>query len=127
MNTITATIAGKTITVASTREVMVATSLARLAQARETIAKAQAEVVSATEHLAETLGTGKHVLEGFGEVTVSENNTYSDAKMLAALKVGQQRLVTKRVLDRAKVKAQYPDVYAAAKQPAGWKATARLY
>lgn len=69
--------------------------------------------------------TGKHDVPGVGSITFSQNNTYDEAAIMAGLRPGQQRLVTKRVLDRAKVRAQYPAVYEAAKRPNGIKAAVK--
>lgn len=66
--------------------------------------------------------SGKFVVDS-GSFTVSENNTYDDAAILAALKPGQIRLVQKKVVDKAKVKALYPAVYARAKVRKGFKVT----
>lgn len=72
-------------------------------------------------------GTGKHVIPEVGEVTFSDNNVYDDKAIMDALKPGQQRLVTKRVLDRAKVRALYPAKYEAAKSYRGYKASVKSY
>ena len=61
------------------------------------------------------LGTAGKVETEAGSVTLSENNTYSDSIIESMLSVGQMQRVTKRVIDKAKVKANYPAVYAAAK------------
>ncbi len=64
--------------------------------------------------------TGKVVLDG-GSFTVSENNSYPEESIRAGLTPGQQKRVEKRVLDREKVKALYPEVYKAAKVQNGVK------
>jgi hypothetical protein len=66
--------------------------------------------------------TGKVTLPD-GSFTVSENNTYPDEAIRAALTEGQAKRCEKRVLDKAKVKALYPNVYAAAKVQNGVKVT----
>lgn len=64
--------------------------------------------------------TGKVVL-GNGSFTVSENNSYPAEKILGSLTPGQAKRCEKRTLDNAKVKALYPEVYAAAKVQNGVK------
>lgn len=66
--------------------------------------------------------TGKVVVPT-GSYTISENNTYSEPLMLAALKPGQIRRVSKSVLDKPAVKRLYPEVYSLAKIPNGFKVT----
>ena len=68
-------------------------------------------------------GKGKHTVEGVGSFTVSENNTYSQDVMRSLLTGGQFNLVSERRLVPAKVKALYPEKYAAAKERKGWKVT----
>lgn len=59
-----------------------------------------------------------------GPFTVSEVNRYDQNAMLAALKPGQANLCFKpKTLDPAKVKALYPETYAAAKANNGQKVT----
>lgn len=66
--------------------------------------------------------TGKRVTAE-GSYTISENNTYSESAMVAALRPGQMRLVQKKVIDRSKVKALYPKVYEESKKRNGFKVT----
>lgn len=85
------------------------------------IATLQAERKTRIDALARMAGaTGKVVLDT-GSFTVSENNTYDEAAMRAALLPGQVRRCTVPRLDKAAVKRLYPSVYAAAKRQNGVK------
>lgn len=66
--------------------------------------------------------SGKHITSA-GPFTVSAVNAYDEAIMRANLAGGQFNLCKKVVLDRAKVKALYPAVYALAKVENGQKVT----
>lgn len=116
-------VSGKEIHVNSMTEFHRVVNLNAVFEIDAKIAELQAKRKSALEGLYDSLGTGKHVVPGVGTVTFSDNNVYDDKAIMSALKPGQQRLVTKRVLDRAKVKAQYPAVYEAAKSYRGYKAS----
>lgn len=95
---------------------------ARLAQARMERAKAELDQHKA---ILATAGSGKHTVQvPAGQTvtfTVSENNTYSDERMVTALKPGQFQRASTRKLDRQKVKALYPRIYAASKTFVGFK------
>lgn len=67
----------------------------------------------------ETTG-GTKVTESGARYVLRENAVYSDAAMVGALRKGQFQRASKRVLDRAKVKALYPEVYANAKSVRGF-------
>lgn len=131
MNTLTDnTTTATDVQVGSLDEALKVVAFQRIVRAKERIAEAERTITNETERLYELLGgaKGKHVLPGgVGEITFSDNNVYSDADMLSALRPGQQRLVTKRVLDRAKVKAMYPAVYEAARSYRGYKSSVKAY
>lgn len=102
----------------------------RLMRAKARIAEAEEQVKVQTEELWKAFGetTGKHIIPGgVGEITFSDNNVYDAKAMEDALKPGQLRLVTKRVLDRAKVKSMYPAVYEAARSNRGYKSSVKAY
>ena len=98
---------------------------ARLAQAR--LDRAKADLDRHKTVLAQA-GSGTHTAHGAGHTVavtwkVTENNVYSDEVMLAELKPGQFQRVSTRRLDRAKVKAVYPNLYAKARERRGFKVT----
>lgn len=66
--------------------------------------------------------TGKVTVDT-GTYTVSENNNYSEAAMRALLLPGQQRRVSKTVIDKTAVKRLYSTVYEASKERKGFKVT----
>lgn len=86
--------------------------IARLEAQRKTHTDALIEIASGT--------TGKVTVDT-GSYTISENNTYSKAKMMDLLKPGQFQRVSSRVLVPAMVKSAYPEVYNAAKERKGYK------
>lgn len=84
------------------------------------IARLEAELAKRTAMLAASTGnTPGKVTTECGSFTVRENNTYDEAVMREALGPGQQRRCQKTVLDKAKVKVLYPEVYAKAKVSRG--------
>lgn len=109
-------------------EAALAMNIKAIAEADAAIAEAKAKRDKAVEALVKTHGNGKHTVPGFGSVTLSANNVYSDEKMRAALTDYQfTRQASKRVLDRAKVKANFPAVYEGAREQRGVRASAELY
>ena len=89
------------------------------------IARLKEKRASHVDALLEAVGheRGKHAVPGGGSFTVSENNVYSDAVMERLLRPGQRRLVEVKRIDRAKVRALYPEDYAEAKDNRGVKVT----
>jgi hypothetical protein len=88
------------------------------------IAKLEAEYVVKTDALRKMNGDniGK-VDTAEGSVTFSENNTYPEADIRSRLTAGQAARCEVKKIDNARVKALYPDVYAAAKNNKGVKVT----
>lgn len=64
--------------------------------------------------------SGKHVTAA-GAFTVSAVNEYPESAILASLSPGQAARCMKKVLDRPKVQALYPEAWAAAKHNKGQK------
>lgn len=58
-----------------------------------------------------------------GSVSLAQNNRYDGDAFLGCLTDGQKQRVTSRVLDRAKAKANYPELWEAAKVPNGFRVT----
>lgn len=81
---------------------------------------ALADELAAQKSILEVVGTGKYQTD-HGTFQVSENNVYDDKQILDRLSPGQFMRCSDRKLSKAKVKVNYPDVYAAAKQRRGWK------
>lgn len=67
--------------------------------------------------------TGRQTVEGQDPFTVSENNVYDEAVILASLKPGQVRRVSVSKVDKPTVKRLYPAVYNGAKETRGLKFT----
>lgn len=67
--------------------------------------------------------TGRQTVEGQKPFTVSENNTYDEAVILASLKPGQVRRVSILKVDKPTVKRLYLPVYNSAKVNHGLKFT----
>ena len=121
-------------TATRTRTTLANLVAASLAANIKTITEADAAIEAAKERKAKAIeainrthGRGKHVVAGFGEVTVSANNTYDTKVMLAALRPGQFRLVSERKLVPAQVAQKYPHIYQSAKVERGVKASAKVY
>lgn len=76
-----------------------------------------------TAKLAERVNftTGQHVVSGVGSFTVSENNTYPEAAIVAQLSPGQVRRVSVSKVSNAVVAKLYPAVYANAQKRNGYK------
>lgn len=91
------------------------------------IEQLQSELARLTEQIVVLNGgpdvRGKVALPNGDAFTVSEVNTYPDEAIRAMLSPGQQKRVEKRVIDKAKVRACYPEVYAAVKVQNGVKVT----
>lgn len=119
------TTTGKRVPVSSLTEAAKVANLSEIQDIDTQIAILKARRDIKVEALYDLFGakTGKHIVPGVGSVTFSDNNVYDDKTIMAALRPGQQRLVTKRVLDRAKVRAMYPAVYEAARSYRGFKAS----
>lgn len=88
------------------------------------IAKLEAEYAVKMDSLKDMNGgnIGK-VDTAEGSVTFSENNVYPEAAVRALLTEGQAKRCEVKKIDNARVKALYPDVYAAAKDNKGVKVT----
>lgn len=125
----TRTRVGSTVAVANMREASLVANLGTIVAADLAIASAKEQRSKAVEAIASVFGPGKHIVEGYGEVTISPNNTYDSDVILAALTPGQfTQRASKRVLDKDKVKNFYPAVYAASQRQNGWVGKgARLY
>lgn len=109
-------------------EAALAMNIKAIVDADAAIAEAKVKREQAVDALTKTHGNGKHTVPGFGSVTLSANNVYSEDAMVAALTPYQfQRQASKRVLDRAKVKANFPAVYEAAREQRGVRASATLF
>jgi hypothetical protein len=65
--------------------------------------------------------TGRQTVEGQDPFTVSANNTYNEAVILASLKPGQVKRVSVSKVDKPAVKRLYPEVYEASKVENGVK------
>lgn len=119
---------GSSIRVATMNDAAKAINLSRISEIDAQIAELQSKRASAVEALWELFGgnTGKHEVPGVGSVTFSANNTYDKDAIMAALKRGQFQRVSTRVLDMAKVKSQYPDVYEDAKRNRGYRASVSI-
>lgn len=100
------------------------TLLAEANAIKAEIARLEGELKVRTDALASSVNfaTGK-VQTAVGSFTVRENNTYDEKVMRDVLKPGQVRLCEKKVLDKAKVKALYPQVYAKAQRKNGVSVT----
>lgn len=83
----------------------------------------KAELDTVTADLARRVGneSGTYRVEGVGSYTISENNTYPEEAIVAALTPGQVKRCEVRKVSNALVKANYPAVYAAAKKANGFK------
>lgn len=125
----TRTRTGSTVAVANMREASLVANLGNIVAADAAIAAAREQRARAVEAIASVFGPGKHIVEGYGEVTISPNNTYDSEVILAALTPGQfTQRASKRVLDKDKVRNFYPAIYDAAKRQNGWVGKgARLY
>lgn len=117
-----------TVQVANLLQASLAMNIKTIVDANAEIAAAQEKKNRAVEAINSTHGRGKHVVPGYGEVTISANNSYDGDAMRAALTDWQfERKASKRVLDRAKVRVNYPNIYDAAKRENGVKASATRY
>jgi hypothetical protein len=65
--------------------------------------------------------SGTYTVDGVGTFTISENNTYPEEAIVAALTPGQVKRCEVRKVSNALVKANYPAVYAAARKANGFK------
>jgi hypothetical protein len=126
--TATPTVLGSQVVVANLRQASLAVAISQITAADAAIEKHRAARQAAVDKVNVLFGIGKHVVAGVGEVTISENNTYSDAAIRADLTDWQfTRRASKRVVDKAKVKANYPAVYEAARQAHGVRGAAKVY
>ena len=116
-----------TIQVANMLQASLAMNIKAILDADAAIEDAKAKRAKAVEAINSTHGRGKHTVPGFGEVTISANNSYDAKAMTAALKPGQFRLVSERKVVPAQVKQKYPDVYEASKVEHGVKASVKSY
>lgn len=97
--------------------------LAEALSLKAEIAVATANLKALTDALAESVGneSGKHIVAGVGYFTISENNTYPEAAIRAALTPGQAKRCEVRKISNSLVSTLYPEVYAAAKRNNGVK------
>lgn len=117
-----------TIQVANMLQASLAMNIRAIVEADAAIEAAKERKARAVEAINSTHGRGKHTVPGYGEVTISANNTYDAYVMRDGLTDWQfERRASKRVLDNAKVKANFPDLYESAKVERGVKASARVY
>jgi hypothetical protein len=82
-----------------------------------------AETRVLTAELARRKGevSGTYTVDGVGSFTISENNTYPEENIVAALTPGQVKRCEVRKVSNALVKSLYPAVYVAAKKSNGFK------